>query len=156
MIFLTVCTQLPFDRLVSAVDSFAKVSTYPVVAQIGRSNYKAKHMVTNQFLKPDEINQAFSRSKVVVSHAGMGSIINCLRLKKPIIIFPRLSKFKEHRNDHQLDTLASFSNVQGVYVAQDEHELNFLLGDIESLKPPVGLNTPERDSLVSYIKSFLE
>ncbi|MGF1756263.1 hypothetical protein L4C33_22080 [Vibrio makurazakiensis] len=155
MIFLTVGTQFPFDRLVSFVDSFAKSTRQVVVSQVGNSNYESEYMEVKRFLSPDEINNAFSKAKVIVSHAGMGSIINCLRLKKTIIIFPRLSKFGEHRNDHQLDTIASFSNVQGVYVANNETELHQLLDDIDSLVPPLGLNTPERASLVDYINSYL-
>ncbi|MFB9135751.1 beta(1,3)galactosyltransferase EpsH [Vibrio sp. AK197] len=154
MIFLTVGTQLPFDRLVKTVDLFAAKSHWLFKAQIGKSSYHCVNMQASEFYPPDEMNELFNHAEVIVSHAGMGSIINALKLKKTIILFPRLSKFGEHRNDHQLDTLASFSNIQGIYVAEDEAQLLSLLEQLDQLEKPQGLETPERQRLVNKIKEF--
>ncbi|MGF1753162.1 hypothetical protein L4C33_06135 [Vibrio makurazakiensis] len=156
MIFLTVGTQLPFDRLVSTVDNMAADLNLEIVAQVGSGKYQPKCMKFHDVMEPDSVDEMFKASSVIISHAGMGSIINCLRLKKPIIIFPRLSKFGEHRNDHQMDTLKSFSNVAGVYVAQDESTLRDLLSRVNDLCPSNGLETPERDSLVTYVNSLID
>lgn len=155
MIFVTVGTQLPFDRLIQLVDQFAGRVDVEVTGQIGTGVYLPKNIKWQRFYEPDELDSAFSNASVVVSHAGMGSIINCIRLEKPIILFPRLASLAEHRNDHQLDTLRSFSAVQGIYPAKNESELNSLLKDFESLSPPKGLESPDRVMLCDYIKAQL-
>ena len=152
MILLTVGTQLPFDRLVELVDRLALKYQIQVKAQIGKSDYQPQQLKSQSFFTPDEMEQAFKEASIVISHAGMGSIINCLRFKKTMIIYPRMSKYGEHRNDHQLDTLESFSNIQGIYPAQNENELERLISNIGQLSSPLGLYTPERDSLISYIR----
>ncbi|KUJ00432.1 glycosyltransferase [Vibrio sp. MEBiC08052] len=154
MIFLTVGTQLPFDRLVQTVDQLAAKYQLDVSSQIGESDYQAKSIQSAKFFAPDELDEQFRQSELIISHAGMGTIINCLRIRKPLIIFPRLAQYQEHRNDHQLDTLNSFSNVQGIYTARDEQALEALLSDYQTLQAPDGLDTPERDQLAQYILSL--
>ena len=155
MIFLTVGTQLPFDRLVRLVDEFAQSSDESIVGQIGNCLYKPAAIQYKPFFEPDEMDHRFSQADVVVSHAGMGSIINCLKLKKPIIIFPRLSRLGEHRNDHQLDTLNSFSNVKGVHIARDNRELLHLLEKYRTLNKPTGLSNPEINKMAEYLFSLI-
>ncbi len=154
MIFLTVGTQLPFDRMVKVVDEFAKNSDLEFMAQVGKNEYQCQNMKAQDFYPPDELNQIFHDADVIVSHAGMGSIINALKLKKPIVIFPRLSKFGEHRNDHQVDTLESFSKIQGVHVASTEEELREVLSRLGTLEEPQGLESPERARLVNKIREY--
>ena len=156
MIFLTVGTQLPFDRLVALVDKFAESSDATIVGQIGNSLYKPSAIQCQSFFAPDEMDRWFVQSDVVVSHAGMGSIINCLKLTKPIIIFPRLSSLGEHRNDHQLDTLNSFDNVKGVHSARDESGLLKLLGNYKTLIKPVGFENPEISEMAKYLLSLID
>lgn len=140
MIFLTVGTQLPFDRLVQIVDAFALSNNADVIAQVGSSAYKCRHVKAVSFLTPDEVDEYFSKCSVIVSHAGMGSIINALRIKKPLIIFPRKACFGEHRNDHQLDTIKSFSSIEGIYPALDDNSLLEHLRNYSSLASPTGLS----------------
>ncbi len=154
MIFLTVGTQLPFDRLVTLVDKFAESSDETIIGQIGNGLYRPTAIEHKPFFAPDEMDHWFVQADVVVSHAGMGSIINCLKLKKPIIIFPRLSKLGEHRNDHQIDTLNSFTNVKGVHVARDEAELLKLLENYRTLNKPVGLKNPKINEMAKYLISL--
>ncbi|MDC0609985.1 hypothetical protein OAP63_04580 [Vibrio sp.] len=155
MIFLTVGTQLPFPRLTKIVDSLAKELDLNVKAQIGDCDYKPNFIPFQEFFPPDELNDYFNQSDIIISHAGMGTIINCLRLKKTIILFPRMAKYGEHRNDHQLDTVSSFEGVKGLYIATNEEELRYLLQNIDNLEKPLGLETPERDQLVEHLLSLI-
>lgn len=153
MIFLTVGTQFHFDRLVKTMDEYAGKTGLHITAQIGSSDYKCKTIHAECFYKPDEMDSLFSQADVIVSHAGMGSIINAMRLKKPIIIYPRLSKFGEHRNDHQLDTLKSFDGVRGVYCARSDEDLLNILARYKELDKPLGLVSDKAADLADYIKT---
>ena len=120
---MTVGTQLPFDRLVSTVVSWADARSVDVVAQIGPSRCTYPGVRTYDFLPPTEAKSLFQRADVVVSHAGMGSILSALEIGKPIVIFPRRFDLGEHRNDHQMATARRFLGRSGIWVAFDEDEL---------------------------------
>ena len=110
MIFATVGTQLPFDRLVSTLDQWASSqSQSEVFAQIGDSKYCPRYIQWRRFLQPEEYNARLQQASVIVAHAGIGSILSALELGKRAIIMPRMSKWGEHRNDHQLATARRFS-----------------------------------------------
>lgn len=127
MIFVTVGTQLKFDRMVGAIDQWAGQMKVQVFAQVGPTEacfYNIQHI---PFLEPDELDRCFKTAQLVVAHAGMGSIISALSLGKPIIIVPRKASLGEHRNDHQMATAKCFSSRSGIHIAWDEEELIGLL-----------------------------
>ncbi|MEF1175162.1 glycosyltransferase [Vibrio sinaloensis] len=108
-IFLTVGAQLPFDRLISFIDQSNFFNGDVITAQIGNSSYQPKNMIYKPFMNDKEYNSLLKESDVVISHAGMGTIIQCMELNKPLIVVPRRVEFNEHRNDHQLDTVKLFN-----------------------------------------------
>lgn len=59
-------------------------------------------------------------AQVIVSHAGMGSLLTALRHRRPILIMPRKASLGEHRNDHQMATARWMEGRPGVTVAWDE------------------------------------
>src|SRR5687767_9745951 len=125
MIFVTVGTQLPFDRMIRAVDEWAGKSGNgeEVFAQIGPSDYKPKHIRYSAFIAADEFEHRSREARAVVAHAGMGSIITALTMGKPILVMPRRAAMGEQRNDHQLATARHFLAQGRIGVAADEHEL---------------------------------
>lgn len=127
MIFCTIGTQAPFDRFVKIVDEVAINLDEEIIAQVYKSKYVAKNIRTVEFLPPDEFNKLFNQSRLIVSHAGMGTIISALKQHKPIIIFPRIAALGEHRNEHQLATAQKMKNLGYVYVANNADELKNLL-----------------------------
>jgi len=142
-LFVSVGTQLPFERLLNAVDNVIGVlNIEKCVYQIAESDFNSKYGVVYKYLSPIEYKKEFDECDVFISHAGMGSIITALDELKPIIIFPRLHSCGEHRNNHQLSTAEKFKNFDNVYYAESEDEiLGFLKSDdicnvekIDSLK----------------------
>lgn len=123
MIFLTVGTQLPFDRLVTIVDEWASSSGVSVFAQVGPTKKVFNNIEWRDFIDPDEFDKYFESASLVVAHAGMGSILSALSYGKPIVVFPRVAAFGEHRNDHQLATARRFAENEDVDVAFEEVDL---------------------------------
>ena len=73
MIFATVGSQEPFDRLIRAVDEWAASrGRFDVLAQIGNSNLRPRHIEFTKFLEPLEFNRLIREASVVIAHAGMG------------------------------------------------------------------------------------
>ena len=127
MILLTIGTQLPFERLVRALDELAPTLSMPVFGQIGHSAYQPTNFEFCRSMRPDEFDMRFSKAKVVISHAGIGTILTAQKHRKPIILFPREAAFGEHRNDHQLATCAQLEGQPGVSIARTLDDLRRLL-----------------------------
>ena len=118
MIFATVGTQLPFDRLLHAVDTWAGAhAEVKVIAQIGETEQVFAHMTCRESIAQDEFREMFEQAEVIVGHAGMGTILTASELGKPVVIMPRLARHGEHRTDHQLATTAEMSRLGNVFVA---------------------------------------
>lgn len=150
MIFCTIGTQAPFDRFLKIVDEVAADLDEEVIAQVYKSNYDAKNIKTINFLPPDEFQKLFSSARMIVAHAGMGTIISAMQQQKPIIVFPRIAKLGEHRNEHQLATAEKMKELGYVYVANDAEELNTLLTN-PNLKPLHKLGDYASQSLIDEL-----
>jgi UDP-N-acetylglucosamine transferase subunit ALG13 len=135
MIFVTVGSQLPFDRLIRAVDDWcaenaARDVHEPVFGQIadpGPGGYYPRHFEWARFITPDAFQQYVAGATLIVAHAGMGSIIAALTMAKPIVILPRRGGLGETRNDHQFATAEQFSARAGIYVAVDEAQVPMVI-----------------------------
>lgn len=134
MIFLTVGTQLPFDRLVQYIDDLATQIDEEIIGQIGKSSYTPQNFSHQSNLSAIEFDKIQQASRLIIAHAGIGSILGARRLQKPIIIVPRRAELKEHRNNHQLATCKNLSNTEGIYVADTFDQLLTFATD-EELRP---------------------
>ncbi|WP_422139902.1 glycosyltransferase [Endozoicomonas sp. ALC020] len=157
MILVTTGTQFPFDRMVLAVDKWGNInSEVEIFAQIGKGGIKPQHIESTDFLTPVQYSSLLKKTKVIVAHAGMGSILTAYELNIPIIIFPRRFALGEHRNDHQTSTANKFKDVSGIYVATNETEIHNYLDKWNRLKKPEQKNNPEYYKLKNFINSFIE
>ena len=103
---------------------------------------------------PDEFNELFRKARLIVSHAGMGTILSALQQHKPIVIFPRIAALGEHRNEHQLATAKKFKELGSVYVAMNEEELKTLLRR-KDLVPLAEIGNFASQSLTESIEEFI-
>lgn len=156
MIFATVGTQGQFDRLIRAIDEWAGASgKTDIFAQTGQSDYRARYIRTERFLDATEFRERVEAASLVISHAGMGSIITALELGKRLIVMPRLARFGEHRNDHQLATAKRFGEQGAIMVAFTEQELVDKLDRLQSLSETERLTAPASPHLISTIRAFI-
>ena len=157
MIFLTVGSQLPFDRLVTMVDTWAgNHLEHPVVAQIGDSDYHPAHLDVVPILTPSEYDRMMQDADLIISHVGMGTIINSLSLNKPMILLPRIAGLGETRNDHQTDTALKLTRFSSMKVAWNEDELVTHLNETLGTRcEPRAASIELSPSLKSAIQGFL-
>lgn len=157
MIFVTVGVQLPFDRLIKAVDGWAGTrGRADVVAQTGSSAYRPQHLALRATLAPAEFRSIVEEAELVVAHAGMGSIITALELGKRIVVMPRRAALGEHRNDHQLSTARYMAEQNLVTVAKDADDLLRLLDAPATDVPPRAISGTASAPLIGRITSFLD
>ena len=156
MIFVTVGTDLPFDRMVRVIDSWAReTGRRDVFAQIGEGGWEPEFIEFTRFLDPPEFRQHFDEASLVISHAGMGTILSALLHKKPILVMPKLASLGEQRNEHQTATARRMMELGNVEVAFDETELRQRLNRIDELKPPKPIGESASESLVHALRHFI-
>lgn len=158
MIFITTGTQEPFDRLLKIMDEIAGNLNEKIVVQALKGDYVVKNMELIEFLDPIEFKEIFEKSSLIVSHAGMGTIISALTAKKPIIILPRIASLGEHRNEHQLATAAKFKELKYIHVASDDDSLKKMVLELvqnAELKPLHHVGDYASCNLIDSIKEFI-
>jgi UDP-N-acetylglucosamine transferase subunit ALG13 len=160
VILLTVGSQLPFCRMVRAVDAWCAASgRTDVIGQIGGigpESYRPRHFKWSEFIAPAEFDELIARADLIIAHAGMGSIISALRNAKPIVIMPRRASLSEHRNEHQLATAARFAGRQNVYVAGDEAMLPMTLERAAGGPSPRDSISPYADcKFIASLRSYI-
>jgi UDP-N-acetylglucosamine transferase subunit ALG13 len=137
MIFLTVGTQFPFDRLVRAVDE--AVGRNPidedVFAQVGSCSYQPLNFQTVAQLDKNQFDNQLRKASGIISHAGIGSIITALENNKPMLVLPRLKQYGEVVNDHQLYIARKFEEDGYLLAAYEVGELPVKIEKLKSFVP---------------------
>lgn len=118
MIFVTLGSQkFQFNRLLQAVDKLQTKDE--IFAQIGYSDYKPKHYKYKTFLDRDEFAKVMELSDIVITHGGTGAIIGAVKKGKKVIAVPRLREYGEHVDDHQIQLVNQFSELNLIYPCID-------------------------------------
>lgn len=156
MIFVTVGAQMPFDRLIATIDRWAGAAgRRDVFAQIGETDLVPEHLTWAARLDPIEFREKIDAAELVISHAGMGSILTALEHNRPILVFPRRGALRETRNDHQVATAEWLAGQGRVAVALDEAELTRKLEALDEFQAPGEIQRWASDELLSTIRDFI-
>jgi len=156
MILLTLGTYpLQFDRMIEVVDKLyhSGVIKEEIFAQIGYSKYIPKYIQYERLMEKDVFDTLLASSSALLGHAGMGTIELALKYKKPLLVFPRLKRYGEHVNDHQLGTARKFEELGHILVAYEVEELSEKFKQLKTFVPKPRTNQAEQ--VASRIKEFL-
>lgn len=137
MIFITTGSQkFQFNRLLKEVDRLIEtgVITEEVYAQIGYSDYKPEHYDYTQFMNRDTFTERINASCIVITHGGTGVIIDAVKKGKKVIAVPRLAKYGEHVDDHQLQLLKEFEESELICACYELSDLENYLKNITNMK----------------------
>jgi UDP-N-acetylglucosamine transferase subunit ALG13 len=157
VIFVTVGTQGPFDRMIRPIDAWAaRTQREDVFAQIGRGAWQPTQLEWVESLDAREFRRRVETADLVISHAGMGTILTALELGKPIVVMPRRAALAEQRNDHQIATVRKLDELGLATIAADERELALLLGDLGRAKASRPERSAARTQLLAALRGFLD
>ncbi|PWJ12882.1 glycosyltransferase [Jannaschia seohaensis] len=136
MIFAVTGTQLPFPRLMAALDALPPGER--IVAQTGPDPAAYPRLETFATLPPARFDALFAEARVVVAHAGIGSVLSARAQGRPLIVVPRRADLGEHRNDHQLATARALESRAGLRVLWDLADLGAALAEPPAPPPATG------------------
>jgi len=137
MIFVALGTQdKQFKRLLEAVDNID--TTHDVIVQKGSTEYefqKLKPKAVYDYLPGEQFRKYIEEADIIITHAGVGTIIRGVQMHKKMIVAPRLKKYQEHVNDHQLEILKTFENEGYIIPLYDFSKLNEEIEKINDFEP---------------------
>lgn len=138
MILVTLGTQdKSFVRLLEAIQKQIELGTIKdrVVVQAGCTKFNSKNMEIFDLIPMDDFDKLMSECDLLITHGGVGSIISGLNKNKKVIAAARLSKYKEHVNDHQLQIIDNFSKQGYIMKLEDFDDLGILLKKVNYFIP---------------------
>lgn len=127
MIFVTLGSQkFQFDRLLKKIDEliYDRAITEEVFAQTGYSSYEPQHYLFQKFLDRDEFAKMEAKADIVITHGGTGAIIGAVKQGKKVIAVPRLAKYGEHVDDHQIQLVQQFDGMGIIAACYDVEKLD--------------------------------
>jgi UDP-N-acetylglucosamine transferase subunit ALG13 len=159
-LFVTVgAEKRSFNRLIEIVDQKVSANIFPqdTFIQTGYSSYRPKSCPSCSFLNYHHMDRMIADAEVVISHAGMGTVILCLRHKRIPVLFPRKFCFKEHVDDHQLIFAQAMAKRGLALTALSADELQKTYLNYEELSQPLYPipNICQNKELSVYLKNIL-
>lgn len=125
-----------FERLIQAVEKQIQLGNIKeeVIVQAGQTKYESKVMEIFDFIDMEKFDALLDKCNILITHGGVGTIISALHKKKKIIAAPRLEKFGEHTNDHQLQIIQSFTASGYILPLYDFNKLDEVLKQTEDFE----------------------
>jgi len=137
MIFVTLGTQdKPFTRLLEAVENQIKKGNIKekVIVQAGQTKYDSKYMEVYDLLSQNDFEKYIKDCSLLITHGGVGNILTGLNYNKKIIAAPRLFKYGEHANDHQVEIIDEFSCKGYIMKLETFSKLDKVIEDSKKFK----------------------
>ena len=97
--------------------------------------YESKNMQIFDYVSRSELEKYISDADYIITHAGVGTIFDCLTKNKKVIAVARLSKYKEHNNDHQLEIVNEFGKEKLILPVIEIDELEQAIKKVKTFKP---------------------
>ncbi len=124
MIFVTIGMHTTgFERLVKKMDEVAGKINEEVIIQTGTTKYAPKNAKRFKFASYQKIQELNRDARLVVAHAGTGSVITALKQNTPIVVVPRLKEYNEVIDTQQLELAEMIKNRKGITVVYNMDEL---------------------------------
>lgn len=157
LIFVVLGThELPFTRLLNEVERLVDkgVLNNDIIVQAGHTPFESDNMTIYKFVTYEQMDQLYEQADLIITHAGTGSVITGLKKGKVVIAVPRLKKYGEHNDDHQLQLLNAFVEQGHILAWQDGESLEAKIVEAKFFNPKPFLSGRER--LFSILDDFIQ
>lgn len=156
MILVVLGTQdKPFTRLLEALDAQKNAGLIQdeIIVQAGCTKLVTDSMKLFDLLPIDEFDALINDADVIITHAGVGSILSALKKGKRVIACARLAHYGEHTNDHQLQIQDEFARQGYLIGCEDFSKIHEILNKIDEFQPNPYISTTE--NVVNTIRDFI-
>lgn len=136
MVFVSVGTQKQqFTRIFQMVENSICLKNDEIVAQTGNTKFKSKKIKMVSSIDSNKFNEYIKKADYIICHGGVGTIFNALENGKKILVVPRLAKYKEHINDHQLEVAGELEKEDYLILYKDGENFDKYVEKLKKFKP---------------------
>jgi len=121
-----------FSRMIRAVEEIAQDEK--IIVQAGHSDYDSDQMEIFDFISSDELARLYAQADYVVTHGGAGSMFQAVKAEKKTLVFPRLQKYGEHVDDHQLQLAHKLESLGYLMVFNDGDMMTDVFDKLKNFK----------------------
>lgn len=145
-----------FFRLLDKIEDCInnKLINEEVIVQAGYTSYTSNNMKILDFISETELNKLVEKANLIITHGGVGSIINSLKLNKKVIAVSRLAKYNEHVNDHQTQIVKSFNDQGYIIGLEDVNLLDDTLKRVADFVPEKYISNTE--NILKIISNYID
>lgn len=157
MIFVTLGTQdKPFDRLIKEIEKLLakKVIKDDVIIQAGSSEVTSKKIKVYKSCTFSEYNSYLKNADLIITHGGVGSIIDGISISKKVVAVPRLKKYGESANDHQQQIVNKLASDGYIIAVNDIGDLGNAIINSKNFKPKKYIK--DNSKMLEIIENYIE
>ena len=148
-----------FHRLLEELDRLVekKVINEKIIVQAGYTKYKSKNMRVFGLIPQEELERYQEKADLIITHGGVGSIISSIKKGKKVIAVPRLHKYNEHVNDHQLQIIENFNSKGYIIGIDDVNQLENAIIEAKNFEPNKYKTAPQGENkIIKIIEDFID
>lgn len=145
-----------FTRPLLALEAYLKENLLgeDVVVQAGYTQFVSTRMKIIPFFNLVELEKLYEEARVVICHGGTGSVVTGVKLGRKVIVVPRLKKYGEHIDDHQLELVNAFSEKNYIMPWEEGVSILDIFNRIDDFEPAEFISG--RDAIVDFVDSFIQ
>lgn len=148
--------ELPFTRLLQEVERIKKegIVDDEFIVQNGHTKYNSDVLTLKPFVSYEEMEELTERARLIITHAGTGSVISGIKKGKKVIAAPRLQKYGEHNDNHQLELVQVFKEAHHILSWEEGEDLAEVIKESEHFDPKPFKS--EKEKMLSLLKNFID
>lgn len=157
MILVTLGTfPTEFTRPLKAIDALCRSGELreEIIVQCGHTSFESPYLTMRPFIVPDELTELTKKARLIITHAGTGSLIKAIKLHKKIIAIARLSKNEEMIDDHQVEILIEFSKLNYILPWDENVPLEDILEKLEGFEP--NHYESNKQNIINYLGDYID
>lgn len=157
MIFVILGTQdKPFSRLLNALEKEIKKENIKekVIVQAGSTKYKSKYMEIHDYLDMKSFNKYINDADYIITHGGVGAILDSIKKNKKVLVVPREQKYDEHENDHQIQITERFTKMGYILSCMNTKDISLKIQELKDFKPKKFVSNNKK--LISKIEEYID
>lgn len=122
-----------FTRMINTIAQIA--SEHDVFVQAGHTQYQSDKMQIFDFITNDQLTILYNRADLIVTHGGAGSVFQAIKANKKTLVVPRLEKYHEHVDDHQLQLAKKLADLGYLQVFYDGDDFQKIFANLQKFTP---------------------
>ncbi|MBD3627948.1 PssE/Cps14G family polysaccharide biosynthesis glycosyltransferase [Cyclobacterium sp.] len=144
-----------FERPLVAIDSLCRegIIREKVIVQNGFTEFPSQYLSYKPFLPVEELDQLYKEARIIISHAGSGSLLKGLKMGKKIIAIPRMPKYGEVVDEHQMEILSEFEKENYLLGWRESDDLKELLLRINKFEPQPFVS--KKQNIIDFLDSYI-